>query len=45
LVSPYTNGLLFDGGCGVYNEEKYKDTLDIEDMVEYGIDLLENRAP
>jgi hypothetical protein len=38
------NGLLFDGGCGVHNEDKYKDKFDIEDMVEYDRELLEKRS-
>ena len=38
------NGLLFDGGCGVHNEEKYKDKFDIEDMLGYDIELLEKRS-
>jgi len=38
------NGLLFDGGCGVHDEKKYKDRFDIEDMMEYNIELLEKRS-
>jgi hypothetical protein len=38
------NGLLFDGGFGVHSEEKYNEKFDIEDMLEYDLELLEKRA-
>lgn len=38
------NGLLFDGGCGVHDQEKYKDKFDIVDMVEYDVELLEKHS-
>lgn len=38
------NGLFFDGGCGVHNEDKYKGKFDIEEMVEYDLELLEKRS-
>ncbi len=39
------NGLLFDGGFGVHNEDKWnKDTFDIEDMLEYDLQLLEKHS-
>jgi hypothetical protein len=38
------NGLFFDGGCGIHTEDKYKEQFDIEDMIEYDIELLEKRS-
>lgn len=35
------NGLLFDGGIGVHDDEKYRDKFIIEDMEEYDEELLE----
>jgi hypothetical protein len=37
------NGSLYDGGYGVHSEEKYSE-FNIEDMVEYDMDLLEKRS-
>ncbi len=38
------DGSLFDGGCGVHSEEKYRAQFTIEDMLTFDIDLLEKRA-
>ena len=38
------NGSLYDGGLGVHSEEKYSGKFDIEDMIEYDIELLEKRS-
>jgi CubicO group peptidase (beta-lactamase class C family) len=38
------NGLLFDGGCGVHDEKRYKDKFEIEDMREFDLQRLENNA-
>ncbi|HFE6594811.1 TPA: hypothetical protein ACIZAC_001923 [Legionella pneumophila] len=39
------NGLLFDGGFGVHNEDRWnKDIFDIEDMLEYDLQLLEKHS-
>ena len=38
------NGLLYDGGHGVHSEEKYSGKFDIEDMIEYDLELLEKRS-
>ena len=35
------NGLLFDGGIGVHDEEKYKDKFDVKDMINYDLEILE----
>jgi hypothetical protein len=38
------NGLLFDGGFGVHDEQKWKGKFDIEDMKVYNLALLDKRA-
>lgn len=38
------NGLLFDGGYGVHNEQKWNDVYDIEDMKSYDLALLNKRS-
>lgn len=38
------NGLLYDGGHGVHGENMYSDKFDIDDMIEYDIELLEKRS-
>lgn len=38
------NGLLYDGGHGIHDEDMYSDKFDIEDMIEYDIKLLEKRS-
>ncbi|HRD70441.1 MAG TPA: hypothetical protein PK657_09865 [Legionella sp.] len=39
------NGLLFDGGFGVHDEDKWdKSTFEIEDMKEYDLNLLEKHS-
>lgn len=38
------NGLLYDGGHGIHDEDMYSDKFDIEDMIEYDINLLEKRS-
>jgi CubicO group peptidase (beta-lactamase class C family) len=38
------DGRLFDGGCGVHNEERYKDKFEIEDMLEFDLQRLERNA-
>ena len=38
------NGLLYDGGLGIHRDEKYSGKFDIEDMIEYDIELLEKRS-
>ena len=38
------NGLLYDGGHGVHSEEKYSGKFNIEDMIEYDLELLEKRS-
>ncbi len=35
------NGLLFDGGFGVHDEEKYKGKFDIKDMINYDMEIVE----
>jgi hypothetical protein len=38
------NGMLFDGGIGVHNEEKYQNKFDIEDMLKFDLEVLEKRS-
>ena len=38
------NGQLYDGGYGLHDDNKYKDQFDIEDMLNFDINLLEQRA-
>ena len=38
------SGSLYDGGHGVHSEEMYSDEFDIEDMIEYDINLLEKHS-
>lgn len=38
------NGQLFDGGHGVHDAEKYKDKFNIEDMLQFDLARLEERA-
>jgi hypothetical protein len=38
------NGMLFDGGCGVYSEKKYSSKFKIEDMKNYNLALLDERS-
>jgi hypothetical protein len=38
------NGFLFDGGCGVYTEEKYSVKFNVEDMLIYDLKILEKRS-
>ena len=38
------NGMLFDGGCGVHDEIRYKDKFEIEDMYDFDLQKLEKNA-
>lgn len=38
------NGMLFDGGCGVYSDKKYTSKFKVEDMKEYNLALLDERS-
>ena len=38
------NGQLYDGGFGLHDDSKYKDQFDIEDMLNFELKLLEQRA-
>lgn len=38
------HGQLFDGGYGVHSEDKYKGKFDIDDMLQFDLALLDERA-
>ena len=38
------NGMLYDGGYGVQDDARYKETYQIEDMLDYDLSLLEARC-